>query len=341
MKTFYVKGESGLSAIHVGESLKNLETYLPDTHCVIITDENIHHLYRKNFPDIPAVTIGTGEKIKTLDTIHYILKKLIALSCDRASFIIGIGGGIVCDIAGFAASIFLRGLDFGFVSTSLLSQVDASVGGKNGVNLADYKNMAGVFNQPQFVICDIDLLKTLPKPEISNGLAEIVKHALIKDAAMFDYIGSNKYKALTLDPTVIFKLVANAVRIKSDLVQKDEKESGERRKLNFGHTIGHAVEKLDPRGHGQAVSIGMAAAAEFSRQKGFLSEQNVDRIVCLLKDLKLPTDCSYPKDEIILATGKDKKKYGKSIFFVFLETIGTARVERISLTQLNQFIESF
>lgn len=122
------------------------------------------------------ITIGTGEKNKTLATVEYILRELVSLGCDRSSFILGIGGGIVCDITGFAASIFLRGVRFGFVSTSLLSQVDASVGGKNGVNLDAYKNMVGVFNQPDFVICDLEMLETLPEAEISNGLAEIVKH---------------------------------------------------------------------------------------------------------------------------------------------------------------------
>ncbi|MCD4721091.1 MAG: 3-dehydroquinate synthase, partial [Desulfobacula sp.] len=199
MKTFHVNGLSGLSSIYVGERLKNLENYLPSTQTIIVTDENIKKYYQKDFPDVPIITIGTGEDIKTLATVETILKELIRYSCDRSSFILGIGGGIVCDITGFAASVFLRGVNFGFVSTSLLSQVDASVGGKNGVNLDSYKNMVGVFNQPEFVICDIDLLNTLPKKEISNGFAEIVKHALISDHDMFDFIEKNIQKALNLD----------------------------------------------------------------------------------------------------------------------------------------------
>ncbi|MBU2452204.1 MAG: 3-dehydroquinate synthase, partial [Proteobacteria bacterium] len=225
MKTFHVKGQLRLSSIHVGESLRNLDKYLPSTQVVIVTDENIKKYYKKDFPDVPVITIGTGEGIKTLSTVEAILKELINYSCDRTSFIVGIGGGIVCDITGFAASIFLRGINFGFVSTSLLSQVDASVGGKNGVNLESYKNMVGVFNQPEFVICDIDLLNTLPKKEISNGLAEIVKHALISDESMFDFIENNKQKALDLDYDTIFKLVSDSVNIKSQVVQQDEKEA--------------------------------------------------------------------------------------------------------------------
>ncbi|MBU1195385.1 MAG: 3-dehydroquinate synthase [Proteobacteria bacterium] len=346
MKTFQVKGENRLSSIHVGERLENLKNYLPGTQVVIITDVNIKKEYGDIFPDVPVITIGTGEKIKTLETVESILKQLIDLSCDRSSFIVGIGGGIVCDITGFAASIFMRGVKFGFVSTSLLSQVDASVGGKNGVNLASFKNMVGVFNQPEFVICDIHLLKTLPKEEISNGLAEIVKHALIKDAAMFDFIEQNRENALHLDYDTIFKLVADSVDIKSRVVQQDEKEAGERRKLNFGHTIGHAIEKIERThtskdyGHGRAVSMGMIAAALFSREKGLLAQKDTLRISCLLKDLNLPTELDYKARDIISAAGKDKKKQGADLFYVFLESIGKARVEKISFNQMNDFIQT-
>jgi len=340
METFHIKGNSGLSSIHVGESLKNLNTYLPSGHTIIVTDKNIKKYYQKDFPDVPIITIGTGEGIKTLATVETILKELIRHSCDRSSFIVGIGGGIVCDITGFAASIFLRGIKFGFVSTSLLSQVDASVGGKNGVNLSAYKNMVGVFNQPEFVICDIDLLKTLPKKEISNGLAEIVKHALISDPGLFDFIERNKKKALSLDNETIFRLVADSVKIKSQIVGQDEKESNKRRKLNFGHTIGHAIEKIVKPGHGRAVSMGMVAAARFSQARHLISKKDISRIKRLLESLNLPTGIDYRAEEIIMAASRDKKKQGRDLFFVFLEQIGKARVEKINFDEMNTFIRS-
>lgn len=340
MQTFTVDGQRKQSLIHVGESLKNLESHLPDTHVVIVTDQNIKRLYENDFPDVPVITIGTGESIKTLSTVESILRDLINHGCDRSSFVVGIGGGIVCDITGFAASSFLRGVDFGFVSTSLLSQVDASVGGKNGVNLDAYKNMVGVFNQPDFVLCDIDLLKTLPQEEISNGMAEIVKHGLIKDAAMLEFIETNREKALSLDHDIIVRLVADSVRIKSEVVEQDEKEAGERRKLNFGHTIGHAIEKIDQAGHGRAVSMGMVAAALFSKEKGWLMQADVDRITDLLTDLNLPVDLNHEAGAIIKAAGKDKKKQGKDLFYVFLEQIGQARVDKISFDEMNAFIAS-
>ncbi len=340
MKTFHINGGYGRSSIYVGERLKNLENYLPDSQAIIITDENIKKYYQKEFPDVPIITIGTGEGIKTLATIETILKKLIHFSCDRSSFIVGVGGGIVCDIAGFAASTFLRGVKFGFVSTSLLSQVDASVGGKNGVNLDSYKNMIGVFNQPEFVICDIDLLNTLPKKEISNGLAEIVKHALISDAGLFNFIEKNYQKALALDYDTIFRLVTDSVKLKSQVVQKDEKESNERRKLNFGHTIGHAIEKIEKAGHGRAVAMGMVAAAKFSQARHLINQKDVSRICSLLTDLNLPTTLEYNAKEIIRAAGKDKKKQGSDLFYIFLEQIGKARVEKISFDEMNTFIAS-
>ncbi|MCD4722926.1 MAG: 3-dehydroquinate synthase, partial [Desulfobacula sp.] len=224
------------------------------------------------------------------------------------------------------------------VSTSLLSQVDASVGGKNGVNLDSYKNMVGVFNQPEFVICDIDLLQTLPKKEISNGLAEIVKHALISDMDLLDFIENNRQKALDLDEDTIFRLVADSVKIKSQVVQQDEKESNERKKLNFGHTIGHAIEKIEKPGHGRAVSMGMVAAAKFSQAKHLINQEDVLRITQLLNDLNLPTTLDYNAKEIIRAAEKDKKKQGSDLFYVFLEQIGKARVEKISFEEMNKFI---
>ncbi|WP_321494727.1 3-dehydroquinate synthase [uncultured Desulfobacter sp.] len=342
IKTFTVEGRQGTSAIHVGASLSSVGDFLPDQgSVVIVTDENILKLYGSSFPAGHVITIGTGEKVKVLSTVEYILREMISAGCDRSSFLLAIGGGIVCDIAGFVASVFLRGIRFGFVSTSLLSQVDASVGGKNGVNLDAFKNMVGVFNQPQFVLCDIDMLSTLPKNEISNGFAEIVKHGLIKDLSLLEFIENNREKALALDRETVFRMVADSVEIKSRVVQADEREAGERRKLNYGHTIGHAFEKLNPCGHGRAVAAGMVAAAVYSRQKGYINQGDVDRIKNLLLGLGLPVVFDFPGEEIIKAASRDKKKQGNNLFFVFLEQIGQARVENISYDDLNGFIRGY
>jgi len=342
IKTFTVEGRQGTSAIHVGESLSRVKNYLPNQGpVVIVTDENILKHYGASFPAGHVITIGTGEKIKTLATVEYILREMIKVGCDRSSFLLAVGGGIVCDIAGFVASVFLRGIRFGFVSTSLLSQVDASVGGKNGVNLNAFKNMVGVFCQPQFVLCDIDMLSTLPAKEISNGLAEIVKHGLINDRPLLEFVENNRDKALSLDRETVFRMVADSVAIKSCVVQADEREAGERRKLNFGHTIGHAFEKLNPSGHGRAVAAGMVVAAQFSQQKGYINQVDVDRIKDLLLGLGLPVAFDFPPEQIIDAASRDKKKQGNNLFFVFLEQIGQARVENISYHDLNSFIRGY
>ncbi len=339
IQSHHIVCQQNSSVIHVGASLAAISDYLPEKPLVIITDVNIQDYYIHIFPEAPVITIGTGEKIKTLATVEFILKQLMELGCDRSVFILGIGGGIVCDITGFVASIFMRGVEFGFVSTSLLSQVDASVGGKNGVNVSSFKNMAGVFNQPRFVICDLDMLSTLPATEVSNGLAEIVKHALIADADMLTFIEKKRNKAISLDQDTIFHLVSRSVAIKARVVQQDEKESGARRILNFGHTIGHAIEKLDPSGHGRAVSRGMVAAIRFSHQKGLLSSPETERIVDLLQGLGLPTELNYNIDDICSAVEQDKKKQGTGLFFMFLEAIGSARVEKIDFKELFAFIQ--
>ncbi len=307
--------------------------------------EKMYHYFDAQYEALDKTNKLPDHRVKGFETIEkaekYILREMIKAGCDRSSFLLAVGGGIVCDIAGFAASIFLRGIRFGFVSTSLLSQVDASVGGKNGVNLDAFKNMVGVFNQPEFVLCDINMLSTLPDREISNGLAEIVKHGQIKDRSLLEFIENNRDKALALDRETVFRMVADSVDIKSRVVQADEREAGERRKLNFGHTIGHAFEKLDPCGHGSAVSAGMVAAAQFSQQKGYINQGDVDRIKDLLLGLGLPVAFDFPPEQIIEAASRDKKKQGSNLFFVFLGQIGQARVEDISYDDLNGFIRDY
>ena len=341
MKTLEIHGSANKSTIRVGEKLQNLGKYIPGENVVIITDVNVKRFYQDNFPPHPVITIQTGEKIKNLDTVRNIYGKLLELGVDRSTFIIGIGGGIVCDITGFVASTFLRGVKFGFVSTTLLSQVDASVGGKNGVNFKGYKNMIGVFNQPEFVICDLNLLSTLPKKEVLCGLAEIVKHAAIGDANLFRYLEENYQKALALDAAVIERIVYDSVVIKSAIVNKDEKEKGERRNLNFGHTFGHAIEKTTGVRHGEAVSAGMVMASELSVKKGHLQAKDAQRINNLLRDLKLPTRLQADRKMALDALQKDKKRQGDLINFVLLEGIGKPFVDKISINELQDIVNDF
>ncbi len=341
MDILEINGSTGKSRLLVGEKLDRLAGYLPSSPVIVITDDTVHRLYGGRFPDGHTIKIGAGETIKTLDTVTAIFSKLIEYEADRSAFIVGIGGGIVCDIAGFAASTYLRGVRFGFVPTTLLAQVDASVGGKNGVNFSGYKNMVGVFNQPEFVICDPSLLQTLDVQNRGCGLAEIVKHAVIADVDLFAYIENNVEAVMAMTVDAVHRMVYDSVIIKSVIVSRDEKESGERRKLNFGHTFGHAVEKVGKVPHGEAVSMGMMVAAALSARRGYINPGDVQRLDRLLKALKLPTRLDIARDKAFEAMKRDKKRVGDAIHFVLLERIGRAVVEEISMAELKDVINEF
>ena len=341
MKILEIHGTTGDSAILVGESLRNLERYISVEEALIITDTNVKRHYLKDFSRCEVIEIGTGEKVKNLDTVQAVYGRLVELEAERSSFIVGIGGGIVCDITGFVASTYLRGVRFGFVSSTLLSQVDASVGGKNSVNFGGYKNMVGVFNQPEFVICDMNLLKTLPEKELSCGFAEIIKHAAIADRGMFSYLEEHYGEALKLDFEVMEKLVYDSLVIKSSIVSRDEREKGERRKLNFGHTFGHAIEMTTGFPHGEAVSVGMVLASELSMKRGYLPVEDAGRIEGLLQKVRLPTRLRGDGGEVLDALRKDKKRKGDSIHFVLLHGLGNAVVEEISIKELEAVVNDF
>jgi 3-dehydroquinate synthase len=340
MKTVKLNTHTGKSNILIGERLENLKQYLPVAMPIIITDTNVEKHWGHHFPPGAVITIDTGEEIKTLDTVSFLYEKLLELDADRASFVVGIGGGIVCDIAGFVASTYMRGIRFGFVSTTLLSQVDASVGGKNGVNFGGYKNIVGVFSQPEFVICDQNLLQTLAPREFQGGFAEIVKHGAIADGHLFEYLEQNWARALEHDPEVIEKVVHDSVIIKSTIVNRDATEQGERRKLNFGHTLGHAIEKVLQVPHGEAVSAGMVLASELSEKKGYLQPEDSNRLSSLLEKFRLPVRFEFNREKVFEAIRKDKKREGDNLKFIFLKKIGEAVVNQISIQELAELLNS-
>jgi 3-dehydroquinate synthase len=338
MKVVNIKGHPRESAIMIGEKLENLAKYIPVARPIIITDTNVVACWGEHFPPGEVIVIGAGEKVKSFDTVRYIYEQLLKLEADRSAFIIGIGGGIVCDIAGFVASTYMRGVRFGFVSSTLLSQVDASVGGKNGFNLGGYKNIVGVFSQPEFVICDLNLLKTVPPKEILSGFAEIIKHGAIADKNLFAYLEEHHDNALALDLAVIEKLVYDSVIIKSKIVNQDEKEKGERRKLNFGHTFGHAIEKTTGVRHGEAVSAGMVLAAELAVRRKALAAKYSRRLADLLDQYGLPVRLEFDCREVLETLRMDKKREGDLIYFVLISEIGKAYVERIAIGELEELI---
>jgi 3-dehydroquinate synthase len=329
------------SRVVVGDALGRLDEYLPaGRRTIIITDPNVHAIYGTVIDRREHIIIPTGEENKTLATVGEIHRRLIEMGADRRSYIVGFGGGIVTDITGFAASTYLRGVGFGFVATSLLAQVDASVGGKNGVNVAGYKNMAGVFNQPDFVLCDTGVLSTLPPREFSAGLAEMIKAGVIADPALFELFEENTPEQLLADRKLLARAIAASVRVKARIVEADEREAGERRKLNLGHTIAHAIEKLSRiYNHGEAVGIGMAVIADVAVRLGELSATDRDRIVAVIKKAALPTRTDIPVTDIMTALAHDKKVEEGELWLVVPRTVGDTAIRRISFAQLSELLE--
>ncbi|MBI5584706.1 MAG: 3-dehydroquinate synthase [Deltaproteobacteria bacterium] len=338
MPVLTVQGKMGNSIVRIGESFRNLSRYLPPGKTVIITDANVRQAYGRFFPPAEVIEIGTGEGIKNLETVGKIYEALIRSEADRTAFLVGIGGGIVCDVTGFAAATYLRGLPCAFVASTLLAQVDAAVGGKNGVNWEGYKNMIGVFSQPAFVICDPELLRTLPRREILSGMAEVVKHALICDAGLFAFLEENVRGALELRPEVLARLVGDSLAIKSAIVNRDERERGERRLLNFGHTFGHALERATGVSHGEAVGAGMVLAAMISERKGYLAGADRVRMEKLLAALGLPLQIPCPPEKLRAGLRKDKKRAGETVHFVLLQGLGRAVVEEMTLEELEGYL---
>ncbi|BBE31010.1 3-dehydroquinate synthase [Tepiditoga spiralis] len=322
------------SKIYVGESLENVHNYIKNKNIVVITDENIKKYYELPFEKI--ITLKPGEKTKKLKTIEEIAKKLIEYEVDRSSFLLGIGGGVVSDITGFVGSIYMRGLKYGFVSTTLLSQVDASIGGKNGVNFYKYKNILGTINQPEFVLSDLKMLKTLSDKEYRNGLSEVIKYGLILDKELLNFIEKNIEKLLMRDEKTLEYIVHTCSFLKSKIVNEDEKENGIRKILNFGHTFGHAIERIKNIKHGEAISVGMMRALQLSKKLNFISDNDIKRIEKLLKIFKLPTEINISTKELMILIKKDKKRSNDYIDFILLKKIGEYKIQKLKFKELEE-----
>ena len=298
------------------------------------------HCISEKFSGWQSIVIKAGEQFKNQETVDSIIEQLIDLHADRQTFIVGIGGGVVTDIAGFVASIYMRGVKFAFVPTSILAMVDASVGGKNGIDVGVYKNLVGVINHPEFLLYDYSFLETLPDEEWINGFAEIIKHACIKDSDMFYFLEEHsimKFQSSLKDTGAIIK---RNVDIKYNVVANDEKETGERKLLNFGHTIGHAIENTAKLPHGHAISIGMVAACHISEAINDFSNADTKRISNLLNKYELPITFTSDKQKTWDILLHDKKKSGNNMSFIVLDSIGKASIKSIPLDQLYKIFNS-
>ena len=316
----------------------------------IITDKNVEPLFLKTIVSaLPiktnSIVLSSGEKEKHINSVQKIWTAMHDVQYDRKSLVINLGGGVISDMGGFAASTFMRGLDFLNIPTTLLAQVDASIGGKTGIDFFGIKNLIGTFSQPVTVIIDMQTLSTLPKREFISGFAEIIKYGLIKDKKYFDKVTSKHPLKFTSDE--IIDIVAESCQIKVDIVQNDETENNTRKILNFGHTVGHAIESLSletssPLLHGEAISIGMLAEAKISHYMNLLSTSDVELVRQVLTNAELPVSITGIETEDVLKKMKSDKKNEKGIVhFTLLHGIGTALYnQNVSASVMIEVIEN-
>ena len=315
-----------------------LEKLVDKEHAVILTDSNVFASNQKKFGGWNTIVINAGERFKIQATVDSVIDQLIGFGADRKTFLVGVGGGVVTDLTGYVAAIYMRGISFGFVPSSVLAMVDASIGGKNGIDVGLYKNLVGTIRQPEFLLYDLSLLKTLPKGEWINGFAEIIKHACIKDAVLFKELEKNRLSLYQKDKSALARLIRRNVAIKSAVVEKDEFEHGERRLLNFGHTLGHAIENLYELSHGQAISLGMVAACLISEE--FTSFKESSRVITVLKRYGLPTLAEFDPRKVMNVLRMDKKKVKDSMNYILLNKIGQGVIKVIPIVQLEKLVQS-
>jgi shikimate kinase / 3-dehydroquinate synthase len=313
-----------------------IKDLLQDAFAVIVTDENLYNLHAEKLAGYRVIKIAAGEEYKNQFTVDSIIEELLLMGANKNTFLIGLGGGVVTDITGYVAAVYMRGVKFGLVPTSILAMVDAAIGGKNGIDVGVYKNMVGTIRQPEFIFYDYSFLKTLPVKEWVNGFAEVIKHACIKDALLFKVLEKYSLHEYQADSTLIADLIEKNVAIKTAVVIDDEFETGDRKLLNFGHTIGHAIENLHGIPHGHAVSIGMIAACNLSVQLNNFHADDAAKIVKLLTRYHLPVDVETDHAKVFEVLKMDKKRTGDGVQFILLNTIGKAEIKYISLSDFEK-----
>jgi 3-dehydroquinate synthase len=350
--------------------LSGIGSTIDPAKTVIVTDRLIRRVHGSSFPDCHVIEVERGEPAKSLASLEDLYGRFLEIGLGRDATVVAIGGGAISDLAGFAASTWLRGVDFGFVPTTLLAMVDASVGGKNGVDFRGVKNLVGSFSQPRFVRMDVSLLATLPDLEFASGLAEVVKHAVIAGGSYFDLVEASAASAAegsrerserspeaTLTtyrrpgPEALERIVAGSVEIKAGVVTGDEREAGERRKLNLGHTVGHGVEAATGLPHGHSVAAGLGTACRLALRMGRLSAAECDRITRLLEACGLPSSIAAAariapggRDErklrsaIAAAVAADKKRVGDEILMAIPEAIGSVAIEAVALSDIQAYV---
>lgn len=324
---------------YFGASFDLLEKIVSREKAVVITDENILKAHQRKLKGYNTIVLKPGEQYKVQQTVDMIIDQLIAMGANRQTILIGFGGGVITDITGYVAGIFMRGVKVGYIPSTLLAMVDAAIGGKNGVDVGVYKNMVGLIRQPSFLIYDYSVLKTLPLKEWQNGFAEIIKHACIKDAKMFAELSQQSIPKYKKQPDLLADLIKRNANIKIKVVQQDEFEAGERKLLNFGHTLGHAIENMYELSHGEAISIGMTYATLMSQH--LLMLKSGEEIIRLLQRYGLPTVASFDADKAFKIMLKDKKRADDVVQYILIRKIGKGVVQPIHIEQLKTIFKQF
>lgn len=334
-----IQFSSSATTFYFDASFEQLEKIVAKDSTVLLTDENVFAKHKKRFKGWQTIVVKAGEQHKNQSTVDDVIGQMIGLGADRKTTLIGIGGGVITDMAGYVAGIYMRGISFGFIPTSILAMVDACIGGKNGVDVSVFKNMVGLIRQPSFLLYDYSLLTSLPKQEWINGFAEIIKHAAIKDAAMFKLLEQHKLADFQKDTSLLNKLIQRNALLKSKVVAEDEFEQGERKLLNFGHTLGHAIENDYQLPHGFAVSIGMVVASHISEQ--YTSFDATEKLVAVIKKYGLPTFLKFNAGKALQNMMADKKRIKKEIHYVLLEKIGKAKIQPLTIEEIELIITQF
>lgn len=312
-------------------SLQHFDLPVPAEQCVVITDSNIAALYQPLLQRFgQTIVIPAGESYKSWDTVQSVTTQLLQNQVHKHSLLIGVGGGMVTDITGFLATIYMRGVPFGFVPTSLLAMVDAAIGGKNGINIDTQKNLLGTITQPSFILFDTSFLDTLPRTEWQNGFAEIIKYACLFDAALFDELASHNLDYYIEDKDALWHVAQKCIAYKNKMVQADETDNNARKLLNFGHTAGHAIEKLYDLPHGQAVAIGMVIACRLSEITNHTDHSITKELKTLLHRYELPVHIEADTEQLMHILKMDKKRNQDVIDYIILNKKGEGAIKPLS-----------
>jgi len=323
---------SGTVNFYFDRSVNDLKNLYDFSNVIFITNDHIARLYPQYFDGTRTITLPAGEHTKDLETVGRLVKELILLKATRKTVLVGVGGGVITDITGFVASVYMRGIRFGFIPTTLLGMVDAAIGGKNGVNQDFHKNIIGTFSHPTFILIDPTFLSTLPGKEWSNGFAEIIKYAFLFDKELYATLSENYLPFYKEDLAAIKPLIEKCVALKVKIVAEDEKEKHTRKLLNFGHTAGHAIEKLYELPHGYAVGIGMIIACNISEKISGLDHNATVSLIKILEQYYLPTYQKFNVEKVMEILTMDKKRNKDNIDFILLgkEGIGNAFIHPLN-----------